>query len=77
MYLCIVVDEANKARVNEVDSSSLCHGYLVSSAPEYTALMDLNLQFNSDLFNLVVGALLLTFVTGHSTGRIVRWLGKK
>ncbi|PSU20268.1 hypothetical protein CTM97_18075 [Photobacterium phosphoreum] len=35
------------------------------------------LVFNPDLFNVVVGVLLVTFIVGHSAGRIVRYLGKR
>lgn len=35
------------------------------------------LIFNPNLFNIVVGTLLVTFIVGHSAGRIVRYLGKR
>lgn len=77
MSLCILVDSNNKASVELVDSVQLCSGYYVPPASEYQSIFDFTLQFNSELFNLVVGVLLITFITGHSAGRIVRWLGKK
>ncbi|EJU9865825.1 hypothetical protein [Vibrio vulnificus] len=33
-------------------------------------------EFDSELFGLVLGALLASFLIGHFAGRTVRWLGK-
>ncbi|HIF9198484.1 TPA: hypothetical protein ACX6PX_003805 [Photobacterium damselae] len=76
MSLCLVVDGNNQVSA-ELTTPSACTGYLVPSATEYQAMNDLTLQFNSEVFNSVLGWLLVTFVVGHSTGRIVRYLGKK
>ncbi|HHF3289303.1 TPA: hypothetical protein ACPJ2S_003523 [Vibrio alginolyticus] len=32
--------------------------------------------FNQDVFNVTVGGIILAFVIGHCSGRVVRWLGK-
>lgn len=77
MSLCILVDSNNNASVSVVDAVEKCSGFIVPTADEYKLMTDMTLQFNPDLFNLVVGILLITFITGHSAGRIVRWLGKK
>lgn len=33
-------------------------------------------SFNTDFFLLINGFILLSFITGHFSGRIVRWMSK-
>ena len=50
----------------------LCSGYVLLQ-PDDVAMLQ---SFDSELFNTVVGILLLSFFAGHALGRLVRWLGK-
>lgn len=52
-----------------------CKGYVVMPVSEYTAT-GAQPQLDQQVFSTVTTALLLSFVTGHVAGRIVRWLNK-
>jgi len=76
MGVCLIVDESNQATISNA-SVDECVGYIIPSASEYKSFINPVLEINVGVFNLVVGSLFVTFIVGHSTGRIVRYLGKR
>ncbi|MBN3572085.1 hypothetical protein [Vibrio neptunius] len=62
-----------------VSSPSVCD-YMILTAEEVNQLTQTlsgSLTIDSDLYQLVSGYLLLSFVTGHVLGRIVKTMGRK
>ncbi|MER2495626.1 hypothetical protein ABS858_05970 [Vibrio neptunius] len=62
-----------------VSSPSVCD-YIILTAEEVNQLTQTfsgSLTIDSDLYQLVSGYLLLSFVTGHVLGRIVKTMGRK
>lgn len=58
-----------------IDGASQCNGQL--QIVEAQSIVYLTPQgFDFQLSSLVIGALLVSFLTGHFGGRVVRWLGK-
>lgn len=59
-----------------------CTGWVLQSPAEYTATLNLQqlfvtyFSFDPVLFGQVSSFLLITFITGHVTGKIVAWIGK-
>ncbi|PSU02971.1 hypothetical protein C9I92_25015 [Photobacterium ganghwense] len=76
MGICLIVDDNNQATISNAPSNE-CQGYMIPSAVEYQSFINPSLEIDVELFNLVSGALLVTFITGHVLGRIVRYLGKR
>ncbi|OLQ70015.1 hypothetical protein BIT28_10755 [Photobacterium proteolyticum] len=75
MGVCLIVDDVGKATISNA-SESECVGYVIPSAQEYKSFINPALEINLEIFNLVVGSLLVAFIVGHYTGRVARYLGK-
>ncbi|WP_139800039.1 hypothetical protein [Plesiomonas shigelloides] len=61
--------------IDIIDGASRCNGTV--QIIEAQSIVYLTPQgFDMQLASLVIGGLLLSFVTGHFGGRVVRWLGK-
>jgi len=55
-------------------SKELCQG-VIFLEPHDIELIH-NPPFDSELFTIVITVLFVSFITGHFTGRVTRWLGK-
>lgn len=76
MAVCLIVDSNNNATISNASIES-CTGYLIPDSSEYSSFLNPSLEINQSLFISVTTALLVSFITGHVTGRIVRYLGKR
>lgn len=85
MSVCVVVDSSNIVRAT---AETTCSEFLLLSQSELTNIQNgsvtqiistLNELFAFDLatFGIVHGSLMLAFLGGHFTGRIVKYFGKK
>lgn len=54
----------------------LCQGVIFIEPHDLINMTHPEFAFNQDVFNQVVGGIILAFVLGHFSGRVVRWLGK-
>lgn len=81
MAVCIAVQPDNALHLDTVTPLSSCQYVLVEST-EYTTLTGLNalfaeyFQFDAALFELILTAYLLSFISGHVLGRVVSGLRK-
>ncbi|WP_345335974.1 hypothetical protein [Ferrimonas pelagia] len=53
----------------------VCNEYVIMGAGDFLTL-SVGRAFDTEVFTTAAGLLLLSFVTGHFAGRLVRWLGK-
>lgn len=58
-----------------IDGASRCTG-TVSALEAQSIVYLFPSGFDVELFAMVNGAMLLSFITGHFCGRVVRWLGR-
>lgn len=81
--VCVVIDENGYLKNSGVSIES-CNTMILLDANEYksinvdsiiSTLNDL-FAFSAEDFSYFVGTCLVTFITGHSTGRITRLLGR-
>lgn len=54
------------------DTVATCQGHILLEPADVLAVQ----SFDSELFLLVSGSLLVSFIIGHGAGRVVRWMGK-
>lgn len=54
----------------------LCQGVIFIEPHDLINMTRPEYEFNQDVFNQVLGGIILAFVIGHICGRVVRWLGK-
>ncbi len=73
MALCVSADAYGQLIANNTPVGD-CLDFVLLAAAEYTPVTQGG--FNVDLFVYVSGALLLNFVIGNSTGRVVRNMSK-
>lgn len=73
MALCVSADAYGNLIANNTPVGD-CLDFVLLAATEYTPITDGG--FNSDLFLYISGALLINFVVGHTTGRIIRLMSK-
>ncbi|KZX70392.1 hypothetical protein A3712_08360 [Vibrio sp. HI00D65] len=59
-----------------IDSTSpdLCQGVVFLEPHDLVAVQEQ--PFDTELFTIIITALFVSFITGHFTGRVSRWLGK-
>lgn len=71
MASCLLVDAGalSVSPVTEIDS---CGGYILQTAAEYKAYQSPFADFDIDVFTLVTSFLLITVITGITSGLILR-----
>jgi len=85
MSICVVADENGYLQAT---TESTCSQYVLIDALTYDDLQAASLTrlletldgyfaFDVSIFGIVNGSLLVTFLTAHYTGRVVKYLGSK
>ena len=72
---CLLVN--NGAVSITQDTMDTCTGYILVTVTEYKQAMNPLSTFDKDVAYNTSGFLLLTFITAHAAGRLVKWLGKR
>ncbi|WP_429065834.1 hypothetical protein [Aeromonas veronii] len=75
MSACLVV--ANGQAIITQDTGDNCQGYVLVTVTEYKQQVGALSNFDKDVAYEVSGFMLLTFMSGHFAGRLVKWLGKR
>lgn len=75
--LCVTVGTNNLLFASAYDENAPCNNVLISYT-EYVGLNSSNLEFdiNKELFSEITFYLLMSFLSGHILGRIVKAFGK-
>lgn len=75
MSACLVVNNG-QAQITQ-DQLDTCSGYVLVTVTEYKQQVGALSNFDKDVAYEVSGFMLLTFLSGHFAGRLVKWLGKR
>lgn len=75
MSLCVGVDSSNLIGVNASCEYVLLTKSELIELTEQSSLVDL-IEFNPELYDMLLGYMLLSFVVGHFAGRIIKIFGK-
>jgi hypothetical protein len=72
---CLLVQDG-AASITQ-DGMDTCTGYILVTVTEYKQAINPLSTFDKDVAYEVSGWMLLTFITAHCAGRLVKWLGKR
>ncbi|MFZ4504418.1 MAG: hypothetical protein ACOYM1_10750 [Methylovulum sp.] len=81
MAACITVTADNALYLDPISQIDTC-AYVLVQSTEYTTISGLNalfaeyFAFDTSLFELIITAYLLSFISGHILGRIISGLRK-
>jgi len=85
MSVCTIIDEDGFIKAT---TETTCSQYVLIDVAKYEEIQAASLsnmidvlnslfQFDPSIVASVNGAMFFLFFTGHSTGRLLKWLGKK
>ncbi|EKO3922093.1 transcriptional regulator [bacterium 19MO03SA05] len=77
MSVCVALVDG----VVTISQTGVCD-YILMSKSDVTQLVDGQfdwslLQFDKSLYQFVIGQALVTFILGHTLGRVIKYLGKR